>query len=126
MDGPFIFQHDNCGFAASNCSLEYYYRIGLKVLVWPPNSPDLNIVENLWSLLQRKINRKILKEGLPKNRDLLTNMHILASIRYQIKSFVLCIIQYLQEFKKLEIIKFLCAVLLNLHFIYAFILILSF
>jgi len=28
--------------------------VGVTVLDWPPQSPDLNIIVNIWSLLKRK------------------------------------------------------------------------
>lgn len=65
----FIWQHDNCGFASSNVALEYYHRIQLNTLAWPPNSPDLNIIKNIWSLLQRRVNKLIFNYGLPANKD---------------------------------------------------------
>lgn len=69
----FVWQHDNCGFASSNVSLEYYHRINLNTLAWPPNSPDLNIIKNVWSLLQKRVNRLIFNYGLPANKEQLAD-----------------------------------------------------
>lgn len=35
---------------------------------WPAYSPDLNIIENLWSYMKRDLKIKYRKEGLPKNQ----------------------------------------------------------
>jgi len=35
----------------------------IQVLVWPGNSPDLNPVENLWSLMKHKVSKKIIFYG---------------------------------------------------------------
>ena len=29
-----------------------------RVMVWPPSSPDLNMIENYWSLLKQEINKE--------------------------------------------------------------------
>ena len=40
----FVLQLDNASFHVSKLSLEYYKRLGLNILIWSPNSPDLNII----------------------------------------------------------------------------------
>ena len=32
-------------------------ELGLKILSWPGNSPDLNPIENIWRLVGLKVNR---------------------------------------------------------------------
>jgi transposase len=45
--------HDNAPtYTAIVVALE---NMQIEVMVWPPHSPDLNPIENLWSLLKAEI-----------------------------------------------------------------------
>lgn len=54
---PWIFQQDNAPIHNSRGVKEWIASESIQILPWPPYSPDLNIIENVWGWLVREIYR---------------------------------------------------------------------
>lgn len=56
-DGCFYFQHDGCPVHSASSVQENLHASGIAQLYWPPKSPDLNIIENVWGLRKARLAR---------------------------------------------------------------------
>src|ERR1700712_5651469 len=50
-----IFMQDNAPIHKAHFVQQWFRDIGIELVVWPPYSPDLNPIENLWKMLKAKI-----------------------------------------------------------------------
>lgn len=76
--GNVLFMQDNATIHTKNMQKPEEFSVstlfnlyGLELEVWPPRSPDLNPVENLWSFLDKEKNNKLdtlKKKDRPKNK----------------------------------------------------------
>lgn len=60
----FIFQQDNDPKHTSRLAKEYLAENNVRMLEWPPQSPDMNPIENLWSIVKEDVAKK-----QPKNKS---------------------------------------------------------
>lgn len=50
-----IFQQDNAPCHVSKRTMAFFENSEIQVLSWPPSSPDMNPIENLWAIIKNKI-----------------------------------------------------------------------
>ena len=50
-----LFQHDLAPAHTAKNTKTWFNDRGSTMLDWPANSPDLNLIENLWGIAKRKI-----------------------------------------------------------------------
>jgi hypothetical protein len=67
---PWYLQHDNDPKHTAHLTLDYLDDHAITVVPWPPQSPDLNPIDNLWSILDRKCNGRKCKNAEELFRDL--------------------------------------------------------
>ena len=64
----YLFQDENVPIHRACSTKEYVARTHLKNMSWPAQSPDLNVIENIWLYIKRKLEVHIHK--INSNSDL--------------------------------------------------------
>ncbi len=87
-ESPWILQQDNATIHVSAVTKEWFRVNNVEVLEWPPRSPDLNPIEDLWGWLVRKVyqngrqysDKESLKAGIREAWDQIPQEYLKALI----------------------------------------------
>lgn len=67
-NGEFIFQQDNARIHTTIRIRNLFVEENLNVLQWPPYSPDLSPIENLWALLKKRTIQRV-RQAWPTSNE---------------------------------------------------------
>jgi len=54
----FILQQDNDPKHSAKCVTKYFHQNKIKVLPWPAQSPDMNVIEHLWAEVENMVKKQ--------------------------------------------------------------------
>ena len=86
---PWWFQQDNAPQHTSHLARRWFHNHGVNLIDFPPYSPDLNPIENLWSILKARVEarlartmdevERVLKEEWEAlDKELLTSLELIS------------------------------------------------
>ena len=65
----FTFMQDNASIHKVEVVTTLFHDLKIPTLNWPPKSPDLNPIENIWGLMQNRLNKVFDNDGEPESAN---------------------------------------------------------
>ena len=56
-EGPVLFQQDNARIHKTRAVMSFLGKNRIETFEWPPQSPDLSPIENIWNAMKMKLKR---------------------------------------------------------------------
>lgn len=79
FSSTYVLQQDNASIHTAIVTKRFFYENLIFVLDWPPCSPDLNPVEHVWAIIQKKLAKFLLTNPIKDEEHLFTVIKNLAS-----------------------------------------------
>ncbi|CAF4642460.1 unnamed protein product, partial [Didymodactylos carnosus] len=70
----FVFQYDNDSKHTSQIVKSWLGSKKIERFVWPPNSPDLNLIDHLWGQIKSKLHRRWPAKTLEELKEKITEI----------------------------------------------------
>ena len=101
LPANFVWMHDNAPPHVALRTKAYLERKGITTMEWPPMSPDLNPIKNVWSLLSKEVYRekKVYKNTTDLWNAITAAWHVLPleSFKNLYESIPGCLIKVIEE-----------------------------